>query len=152
VLRTLHNPRYAGAFVFGRHRWRPGPGGRAIGELQPRERWTALIRDAHPGLHFLGDLRVKPGPTAWQRPGSCRRACRRPGPAREGPALAQGLAICGRCGRRMTVRYHSRNDTEVPDYQSMATCISADVTPCLRVPGAGIDHRSDYHQCCRYDF
>ena len=28
--------------------------------------------------------------------------------AREGPALLQGLAICGVCGRRMTVRYHTR--------------------------------------------
>jgi hypothetical protein len=27
VLRTLHNPRYAGAFVFGRHRRRPALGG-----------------------------------------------------------------------------------------------------------------------------
>ena len=39
------------------------------------------------------------------------------GPAREGPALLQGLAICGRCGRRMTIRYHQRRDTLVPDYR-----------------------------------
>ena len=41
------------------------------------------------------------------------------GPAREGPALLQGLAICGRCGRRMTVRYHPRRGVEVPDYHCM---------------------------------
>jgi hypothetical protein len=27
-------------------------------------------------------------------------------PPREGPALLQGLVLCGRCGERMTVRYH----------------------------------------------
>jgi hypothetical protein len=31
---------------------------------------------------------------------------RKHGPAREGPALLQGLVICGKCGNRMTVRYH----------------------------------------------
>jgi DNA invertase Pin-like site-specific DNA recombinase/DNA-binding transcriptional regulator YiaG len=137
VLRALHNPRYAGAFVFGRRRWRPGPGGRAVCELQPRERWTALIPDAHPGYiswdafesnqaQLLGNA---------QAHGDERAA----GPAREGRALAQGLAICGRCGRRMTVRYHTRAEAEVPDYQCMATCISAGVSRCLSVPGAGID-------------
>ena len=39
------------------------------------------------------------------------------GPAREGSALLQGLVICGRCGRRMTVRYHTLADrTRVPAY------------------------------------
>ncbi len=30
-------------------------------------------------------------------------------PPPEGPALLRGLAICGVCGRNMTVRYHTRN-------------------------------------------
>ena len=34
---------------------------------------------------------------------------RRKSPPREGPALLQGLVICGRCGRRMTIRYHCRH-------------------------------------------
>ena len=36
---------------------------------------------------------------------------RRHGPPREGPALLQGIVLCGICGRRMTVRYHQRQDT-----------------------------------------
>jgi len=137
VLRALHNPRYAGAFVFGRHRWRPGPGGRAISELQPRERWTALIPDAHPG--YISWATFESNQAQLLGNAQAHEAERAGGPAREGPALAQGLAICGRCGRRMTVRYHSRRGTVVPDYQCMASCISAGVSPCLRVPGAGID-------------
>jgi DNA invertase Pin-like site-specific DNA recombinase len=49
VLRTLHNPRYAGVFVFGRHRCRITPGGAYCSQLLPREQWTSLILDAHPG-------------------------------------------------------------------------------------------------------
>ena len=39
----------------------------------------------------------------------------RRGPPREGPALLQGLAICGVCGRNMGVRYHTR-DEKYPDH------------------------------------
>jgi len=34
--------------------------------------------------------------------------------AREGAALLQGLAICGRCGRRMSVAYRVRRGHPVP--------------------------------------
>jgi len=37
VLRVLHNPRYAGAFTFGRRRDRKLPGGKTITTMLPRE-------------------------------------------------------------------------------------------------------------------
>ena len=49
VLRTLHNPRYAGAFVYGRRREPQDPDGKTFHETLPRDQWTALIPDAHPG-------------------------------------------------------------------------------------------------------
>ena len=48
VLQVLHNPRYAGAFVYGRRRQRRGADGRVRHTLQPKEAWTVLIPDAHP--------------------------------------------------------------------------------------------------------
>ena len=129
VLRALHNPRYAGVFVFGRRRWRPGPGGRAVCELLPRERWTALIPDAHPG--YISWDAFESNQAQLLGNAQAHNDDRAAGPAREGRALAQGLAICGRCGRRMTVRYHTRAEAEVPDYQCMATSISAGVSRCL---------------------
>jgi hypothetical protein len=39
-----------------------------------------------------------------------------PGVVRSGSALLSGLARCGRCGRRMTVRYHLRGQTTQPEY------------------------------------
>ncbi len=43
-------------------------------------------------------------------------ADRRQGPPREGPALLQGLVICGVCGSRMTVHYHRHSQQLVPEY------------------------------------
>jgi DNA invertase Pin-like site-specific DNA recombinase len=137
VLRTLHNPRYAGAFVYGRHRERKGPDGKTFHETLPREQWTALIHDAHPGYITWDQFETNQTLLAAnaQAHGSERSA----GPAREGPALLQGLVICARCGRRMTVRYHQRRGVEVPDYQCIGEAIQTGARRCLSVPGAGVD-------------
>ena len=137
VLRTLHNPRYAGAFFYGRHTHRPAPGGKTTVVTLPRDQWTVLITDAHPGYitwaqfeanqDRLAELAVAHGPD------------RRHGPPREGPALLQGLAVCGVCGRRMTVRYHARRGTHLPDYVCQYDGIRTATAICQAIPGAGID-------------
>jgi len=137
VLRTLHNPRYAGAYAYGRSRQRKTPDGRATSETLPRQEWTALIPNAHPGYitweQFEANLKTLAANA--QAHSSERRA----GPAREGPALLQGLVICGRCGRRMTVRYHQRRGVEIPDYQCVGEAIQSGAPRCLTVPGGGVD-------------
>jgi hypothetical protein len=61
-------------------------------------------------------------------------------PPREGPALLQGLVLCGRCGERMTVRYHQRGGQRiVPDYLCQRAGIARGVSPCQRVPGRDLD-------------
>jgi len=137
VLRTLHNPRYAGAFVYGRHRARKRPDGKITNEIVPREQWMTLIPDAHPGYLTWEQFEINQRLLAAnaQAHGSERAA----GPAREGPALLQGLAICGRCGKRMTVQYHQRRGTLIPDYKCISESIQAGVPQCLVVPGQSID-------------
>jgi DNA invertase Pin-like site-specific DNA recombinase len=49
VLRILHNPRYAGAFVFGRTRTFKTLDGKIHIEELPQEQWQVVIRDAHEG-------------------------------------------------------------------------------------------------------
>jgi hypothetical protein len=49
VLRLLHHPCYAGAFVFGRTRTSKTVEGRIRITLVPRERWQVVVRDAHVG-------------------------------------------------------------------------------------------------------
>lgn len=137
VLRTLHNPRYAGAFAYGRRRERLAAGGKRTLETLPREEWIALIRDAHPG--YLSWERYETNQRLLLANAAAHSEQRAAGPAREGTALLQGLAVCGRCGRRMTVRYHTRRGIEVPDYQCMHTSIENGGRRCQSVPGAGID-------------
>jgi hypothetical protein len=137
VLRTLHNPRYAGAFVYGRRRERQTPGGKKSFEQLPREQWTALIPHAHPGYISWEELDHNQQLLAANAAahGSDRAA----GPAREGPALLQGLVVCGRCGRRMTIRYHSRRGLEVPEYICLNEAIQTGGRTCQTIPGAGVD-------------
>jgi DNA invertase Pin-like site-specific DNA recombinase len=137
VLQVLHNPRYAGAFAYGRRRQRRQPDGRTRHSLQPREAWTALIPGAHPGYitweQYEDNLARLAG--CAQARGQDRRAS----PPREGPALLQGLVICGRCGKRMTVRYHSRNGTELPEYLCQRDSIEDAGPACARISGEQID-------------
>jgi DNA invertase Pin-like site-specific DNA recombinase len=137
VLRTLHNPRYAGAFAYGQRRTRKTADGKTTSRQLPREEWTSLILDAHPGYitweQFERNQRLLAA-NAYAH-GSDRQA----GPAREGPALLQGLAICGRCGRRMSVRYHERRGTLVPDYQCIDENIQRHAPRCLTIPGHDVD-------------
>jgi hypothetical protein len=137
VLRTLHNPRYAGAFAYGRRRERLAGNGKKSYQLVPREQWIALIRDAHPG--YISWDQYETNQKLLLGNATAHGEDRAAGPAREGTALLQGLAICGRCGRRMTVRYHTRRGVEVPDYQCMSRCIQDGAARCQTIPGAVVD-------------
>jgi DNA invertase Pin-like site-specific DNA recombinase len=115
VCSILHNPWYAGAYAYGRGRWRKHPDGRTRRERLPQNRWYVLIQDAHPEY------------ISWQQFESIQRRLetaaaalgyeRRQTPPREGPALLQGRAVCGLCGSRMHIGYHtSRKGQLVPTY------------------------------------
>src|SRR3989442_546142 len=138
ALGTLHNPRYAGVFCFGRTRsWKDGEGKWHCQQV-PREQWRFLKRDAHPGYisweQFLANQdRLLQNHQA--RGGAERLA----GPPREGPALLQGLVLCGKCGRSMTVRYHYRSGRPSPDYLCQNDSVEQGKPVCQHVPGAGLD-------------
>ena len=112
VLRILHNPRYAGAFTFGRHRDITLPGGKLSRTLLPREEWISFIPAAHPGYITLDQYDANRAQLTANAAAHGRD--RTAGPPREGPALLQGIIICGTCGLRMTVRYHQRRDQASP--------------------------------------
>jgi DNA invertase Pin-like site-specific DNA recombinase/UPF0716 family protein affecting phage T7 exclusion len=138
VLRTLHNPRYAGAFVYGQRRETRNPAtGKKTMISVPREQWFAFFPNAHPGYLSFEQFEANQATLLANAQAVGRE--RDKGPAREGTALLQGLAICGTCGRRMSVRYHIRRGVEVPDYQCMRACIDTAASRCLLVPGAGVD-------------
>jgi len=114
VIRVLQNPRYAGAYFYGRTRLRKKPdGGRGHAVRVSRAEWHTLILDAHPGYITWEDY--EENLRRLQENAHIHGVGHR-GPVREGPALLQGLMICGVCGSRMTVAYHVRRGDLVPDY------------------------------------
>ncbi|UCF67419.1 MAG: recombinase family protein [Acidobacteriota bacterium] len=137
VLQILHNPRYAGAFSFGRRRMRKLPGGKAYYRAVPREQWDALVRDAHRG--YISWDEYEQNQKRLRDNAQAHGAERRRSPPREGPALLQGLVMCAVCGQRMTVHYHIRKDKLSPDYVCQRQGIEMSEPICQRIPGGGID-------------
>lgn len=108
VLAILHNPFYAGAYVYGRTQTRqrplPGEAPRIKGYTRQVKRpdWPTLLQDHHPGYISWAQFRRHQEQLDDNRtfdPDQHR------GAVREGGALLQGIVSCGACGRRMSVRY-----------------------------------------------
>jgi len=137
ALDLLHNPQYAGAYVFGRTRTRHTPEGRVSYQRLPADQWRVLIKDAHPA--YLTWEQYEENLQRLRSNAQARGADRRQSPAREGCALLQGLILCGRCGRRMTVRYHERQGRLVPAYVCQREGIATGQPICQCIPGGGID-------------
>jgi len=137
ALNVLKNPRYAGAFAYGRTQVKKTLQGSGSQKRLPREEWHTLILDAHPAYITWSDYeenlaRLRANAAAY---GAERKA----GPPREGPALLQGLAVCGRCGGRMTVRYYTRHGEILPQYICQSEGIKRAEPPCQRILGADVD-------------
>jgi DNA invertase Pin-like site-specific DNA recombinase len=139
VHEILVKPAYAGAFVFGRTRQSKSVDdtGRVIVRSRQvaREEWEVCIPDHHPGYidwdSYLENQR---------RLAANGRVVRGDagGAPREGSALLQGLARCGRCGRRMQVGYwgSGRRSTYLCGRAAHETGSSS---PCQRVGGRRVD-------------
>ncbi|MGW4985602.1 recombinase family protein [Streptomyces mirabilis] len=137
VLNVLHNPLYAGAFCYGRRKVERSPDGKTHIRLLPREQWDTLIQDHHEG--YVTFARWESNQTTLAAQAASRGLERTATAPREGPALLQGLVICGRCGRRMTIAYHLRQGREVSDYRCMTHAIQNGGKVCQRIPGPGIE-------------
>lgn len=137
ALQILRNPRYAGAYVFGRTRARKRPNGNDGYEVLPQEQWHTLIPDAHPG--YITWQQYQENLQTLHACAQARGSDRRKSPPGQGPALLQGLVICGICGLRMTVRYHHCQGRQVPDYVCQREGVAHGHPVCQFVPGGGVD-------------
>jgi DNA invertase Pin-like site-specific DNA recombinase len=139
IHQVLTSPVYAGAYVYGksRHERFVDTEGKLRTRVRrlPRSQWSVLIREHHQGFldwdTFEGN-QVRLGSNTRPRPHEST------GAVREGAALLQGIATCGRCGRGLRVAYHGR--TSSPSYY----CAGKDIVNgrgefCLQVGGAQID-------------
>jgi DNA invertase Pin-like site-specific DNA recombinase len=133
----LHNPRYAGAFAFGRNSVRKQPDGYYRVRGVPQDQWHCLLLDVHPG--YISWEQYERNRQRLQQSAQAYGSERRHGPPREGPTLLQGLAVCGRCGARMSVRYHRRGGQLVPSYGCLEHSVRHRLPPCQVVPGGDVD-------------
>jgi DNA invertase Pin-like site-specific DNA recombinase len=137
ILQILHNPRYAGAFVYGRTRTGHKPDGKYTAVKVPREKWQFLIRDVHPG--YISWERFEVNQKRLAENTLAFAAERKFGPVREGPALLQGRVLCGICGERMGVHYWAQNGSVVPTYVCQEESVRRGAKVCQRVPGRAVD-------------
>jgi len=138
VLQILHNPRYTGAYVYGRTRQRKIPmSGQCRNRRLPREEWKVFLPDSHPGYITWKEYEANQAKLLDNANGYGHD--RRKSPPREGAALLQGLVICGICGRRMTVHYSVRQGHPVPDYVCQKKGIQTAQPVCQIIPGTGLD-------------
>jgi DNA invertase Pin-like site-specific DNA recombinase len=139
VLTTLHNPRYAGTFCFGRTRTWSDPDGHWHCQRLPRDQWRFVKQNVHPGYLSWEDYEANEArllANQQARGGGERKAG---GAAREGPALLQGLVLCGQCGRSMTLRYHQRGGRLTPNYVCAKAAVEEAQPVCQSIPGGGVD-------------
>lgn len=146
---VLIHPGYAGAYTYGRTRFEryiddQGDMRRRSRRL-PRDEWSVLIRDHHPGYidwktYEANRMRIDTNtrPKAHQATdpegtvGQSGRA------VREGAALLQGLAVCGHCGRRLRTHYRGRNSR--PGYHCPGkSIVDGRGQYCLNIGGCQID-------------
>ena len=138
VTRILRNPRYAGAFFYGRTRFQKKVEGGDRSRDLPRQEWHTLILDAHPAYITWRDYEenLRRLQENAQTCGLEKRSA-----VREGPSLLQGLAICGVCGSRMTVGYRQRKAGLAPFYicQGPREVDRIEKGYCQRVSGYSLD-------------
>lgn len=136
---VLTNPVYAGAYTYGKtHQERfVDQDGRLRKRTRtlPRSEWAVLIQDHHKGFIDWETYEMNQSRIAKNNRPAPHQAS---GAIREGSALLQGLATCGRCGRRLLVYYQGNNST--PGYYCAASNIAnGRGLHCMRVGGVRID-------------
>lgn len=136
---ALKNPVYAGVYVFGKTQYKhyinkEGYVQKRVKKL-PMEQWSVFIKDHHKGYidwktYEMNQQRLKKNTHPLPHKAG--------GALREGAALLQGIAVCGRCGRKLRVYYQGNNST--PGYYcSSNTIANGRGLHCLRIGGVTID-------------
>ena len=139
VLNILQNPAYAGAYVWGKSTTDPArrtPGVAHSGVVRlPQEQWQVCLPNTYPAY------------ITWEQFTTTQQRLRanqytyqdaQPGAPRVGQALLQGIALCGRCGARLWVRYRGVRGAR-PGYVCNTNAIELGEPRCQEVNAADVD-------------
>lgn len=138
VIQILHNPRYAGAFAYGRTHSVPTRDLKSTTQVKvERGQWQVLIKSAHPGYlsweeFERNELTLRANIAGWSPDGRGRMP-------REGIGLLQGRVLCGRCGARMRVRYQTLGEVLLPYYVCEEAAVRRAAQACQSIRGREVD-------------
>ena len=136
AIRTLNNPRYAGAYAYGRRRYRRVADGKKVQQRRECDDWLACIPSAHPG--YITWDQYQQNRKMLEANGRSYQLARA-SPPREGVALLQGRAVCGRCGRHFRVCYAARRGKRETWYVCDRAHGSQGEPGCQSIAGGPID-------------
>lgn len=147
ILAILHNPTYTGSYVYGRRRSQPVIQSGQITKVKtqqlPQSDWTVMIHNAHPA--YISFEQFQENELQLMRNQGTAISDGRRGSAREGAALLQGLVICGKCGRRMSPRYHGTGGKRTTYQCDQLRKQDGIHGICWSVPGVAIDSAVAFH-------
>ena len=137
ALRMLNNPRYAGAYAYGRRQYRRAlDGKKQVQRKRESGDWLACIPNAHPG--YISWERFQENLKILESNGRGYELARA-SPPREGAALLQGRAVCGRCGQHFRVRYATRRGRQEAWYVCDRGHATRGERDCQSIAGGPID-------------
>jgi len=137
VIGILYNPSYTGAYVYGRYRDKKTVD--SNGHFQhhtvrlPKEEWKVFLPGHHEAYITWDDYEAN-----LKQLDSNRTNGEVSGPAKEGAALLQGIILCGKCGRRMTIRYTGNGGIR-PIYECKGRWEHGNKATCTTIPALIVD-------------
>src|SRR6266702_5269505 len=139
VTNMLHNPAYAGIYAYGRSTLDPRrrQAGRPFtGRVrQPRGQWAVFLPGVLPAY-----ISIEQYERNMARMDANRSRAGSLGAVRDGPALLAGLVACGRCGKKMTVRYQRGPGGKLhPAYVCDRDKSDYAADQCQQLAGPGVD-------------
>ena len=137
VQQLLHNPRYAGAYVYGRQRIIRKPDGKEAAITLPRSDWQVLIRNAHPG--YISWEEFESNEQILRRNFETSYFGSRPSRPQESKPLLQGRVLCGICGTPMQVREDWRNSQRTHYYACQGRSSTDSAARCRWIRAEAVD-------------
>jgi len=136
ALRVLKNPMYAGIYTFGKSQVQHTISGRKIAEV-PREQYHAWLPNSHPA--YISEAQFDENNRQLEKNARHKPGSEHGGAVREGSALLQGIALCGKCGRMMSLRYSDAKPVAQPFYRCDHNFRTYGEAVCQHVAGGNID-------------
>ena len=142
IVGILRNPSYAGTFAYGRTVTLRQPDGSVRRRTVPMDQWSVCLPDHHVGFidwdEYLRNLETLARNARSFGSGQGRVAA-----PRNGAALLQGIVLCGRCGRRMSVRYTNarpaRHQAARVEYVCREPAVRHGLRLCQSIHAASVD-------------